>query len=123
MVCWGFVSGGGWRPRVAGGRNYPFSLPLSPPRSPLPSVIRHRLTPLFHPYPHPCRSPAHCIEYAKLILWSQARPGEEFDTDNEEHMKWVYERAVERAKQYGIQVRAGVCVRVAWWGGGRDQKL
>lgn len=36
----------------------------------------------------------------------QVRPSEEFDTDNEEHMKWVYERALERAKQYGIQVRA-----------------
>ncbi len=34
------------------------------------------------------------------------RPGEEFDTDNEEHMKWVYEHALERAKQYGIQVRS-----------------
>jgi hypothetical protein len=51
------------------------------------------------------RSPAHCIEYAHLILWGQVRPGEEFDTDNEEHMKWVYERATERAAQYGIQVR------------------
>lgn len=34
----------------------------------------------------------------------QARPGDEFDTDNEEHMVWVYERAAERAAQYGIQV-------------------
>ncbi|PNW74589.1 hypothetical protein CHLRE_12g491500v5 [Chlamydomonas reinhardtii] len=48
------------------------------------------------------RSPAHCIEYAHLILWGQVRQGEEFDTDNEEHMKWVYDKAAERAKQYGI---------------------
>ena len=34
----------------------------------------------------------------------QVRHGEEFDTDNEEHMQWVYERALERAKLYGIQV-------------------
>ncbi len=35
-----------------------------------------------------CRTPAHCIEYAHLIQWSQQRQGEEFDTDNEEHMRW-----------------------------------
>lgn len=48
------------------------------------------------------RSAPHCIEYAKLILWSQMRPNEEFDSDNEEHMRWIYERALERAKQFGI---------------------
>ncbi|KAI8464595.1 MAG: hypothetical protein J3K34DRAFT_380304 [Monoraphidium minutum] len=48
------------------------------------------------------RSAAHCIEYAHLILWSQQRQGDEFDPDKEEHMKWVYERALERARQYGI---------------------
>lgn len=48
------------------------------------------------------RSAAHCIEYAHLILWSQQRQGEEFDADNQDHMKWVFERATERAKQYGI---------------------
>jgi hypothetical protein len=50
------------------------------------------------------RSAAHCIEYAHLILWSQQRQGDEFDADSEEHMKWVYERAAERARQYGIPV-------------------
>jgi hypothetical protein len=54
----------------------------------------------------PCRTPAHCIEYAHLILWSQQRSSEEFDTDNEEHMQWVYSNALTRAKQYGIEVRA-----------------
>lgn len=34
------------------------------------------------------RSPAHCIEYAHLILWGKVRD-EEFDSDNEEHMQWV----------------------------------
>ena len=37
----------------------------------------------------PLRSAPHCIEYAHLILWGQVRQGEEFDTDNDEHMKWV----------------------------------
>ncbi len=51
------------------------------------------------------RSPAHCIEYAHLIQWGQERSGEEFDTDNEEHMTWVFNQASKRAAQYGIQVR------------------
>ena len=50
------------------------------------------------------RAAAPCIEYAHLIQWSQQRQGDEFDTDSEEHMKWVYERALERARQYGIAV-------------------
>eukprot|EP00775_Hariotina_reticulata_P010952 gene10952-11106_t len=49
------------------------------------------------------RTPAHCIEYAHLILWSQQRHDEEFDTDNEEHMQWVFTNALARAQQYGIQ--------------------
>lgn len=57
-----------------------------------------------HPL-HCCSTPAHCIEYAHLIKWNQERTGEEFDTDNEEHMRWVYDNALERAKQYGIAVR------------------
>ena len=52
------------------------------------------------------RNAPHCIEYAKLILWGQARQGEEFNADVEEHMRWVYERAAERAKQFGIPARA-----------------
>jgi hypothetical protein len=52
-----------------------------------------------------CRTPAHCIEYAHLIKWSHERQEEEFDADNEEHMTWIYTNALERAKQYGIEVR------------------
>jgi hypothetical protein len=55
---------------------------------------------------HRRSTPAHCIEYAHLIKWNQERTGEEFDTDNEEHMRWVYDNALERAKQYGIPVSA-----------------
>jgi ubiquitin-activating enzyme E1 C len=32
------------------------------------------------------------------------RQGEDFDADNEEHMKWVYEKALERSQQYDIPV-------------------
>eukprot|EP00898_Chlorokybus_atmophyticus_P003272 jgi/Chlat1/3946/Chrsp26S04198 len=48
------------------------------------------------------RSPAHCIEYAHLIQWSQERSGDTFDADNPEHMKWVYDNAMLRAESYGI---------------------
>uniref|UniRef100_A0A7R9Y511 NEDD8-activating enzyme E1 catalytic subunit n=1 Tax=Prasinoderma coloniale TaxID=156133 RepID=A0A7R9Y511_9VIRI len=48
------------------------------------------------------RSAAHCVEYAKLILWTQQRPGESFDADDAEHMTWVYERARKRAEAFGI---------------------
>ncbi|KAL2613778.1 hypothetical protein R1flu_025470 [Riccia fluitans] len=48
------------------------------------------------------RSPAHCIEYVHLIQWGQDRPGETFDADNTEHMKWIFEQAARRAEQYNI---------------------
>ena len=51
------------------------------------------------------RSPAHCIEYVHLIQWQQERGAEEFDADEEDHMRWVYDRALQRAEQFGIQVR------------------
>lgn len=39
------------------------------------------------------RNAAHCIEYAHLIQWGQERPGESFDADSPDHMKWIYEQA------------------------------
>ena len=57
----------------------------------------------------PFRSPAHCIEYAHLIEWGRERPDEEFDADIEEHMKWMYEHALARAQEYGIQVGWLLC--------------
>ena len=50
------------------------------------------------------RSPAHCIEYVHLIQWQHERGAEEFDADEEEHMRWVYDRACQRAEHFGIQV-------------------
>ncbi len=48
------------------------------------------------------RTAAHCIEYAHLIAWGSERPGESFDADDPEHMKWVYDAALIRAEQFGI---------------------
>lgn len=51
------------------------------------------------------RLPEHCIEYAHVILWDQFKPfGEsKLDTDNPEHTQWIFERAKERADEFGIQ--------------------
>ena len=48
------------------------------------------------------RSAAHCIEYAHLIAWGAERPGDVFDADNAEHMKWIFDAALSRAEQFGI---------------------
>ena len=58
------------------------------------------------------RSAPHCIEYAHLIQWGQERPGEEFDADIEEHMRWVFEKATKRADEFGIPVRYNP---FPWW--------
>ena len=79
------------------------------------------------------RNAAHCIEYVKLVQWgTERRAGgaaapaaanngspdtlmdaggntEEFDPDNGEHMQWIYTKALERAKAFGIE---GVTMRL-----------
>lgn len=74
------------------------TLPLAPSRID-PRPVRPHL-----PSPHTPRTPAHCIEWAHLILWSRERQDVEFDADNEEHMTWVFTNALARAKEYGIEV-------------------
>lgn len=52
------------------------------------------------------RLPEHCIEYVKIILWSKHNPfGEEtpIDGDDAIHLKWIYEKAVERANEFSIE--------------------
>ena len=58
-----------------------------------------------------CRSPAHCIEYAHLIQWDAERPGEAFDADIEEHLRWVFDKAAARAAHYGIQARTRLVIK------------
>ncbi|KAL1952582.1 hypothetical protein VTO42DRAFT_4719 [Malbranchea cinnamomea] len=48
------------------------------------------------------RQPQHCIEWAHQIAWGEQRKGEEFDGDNMEHISWIYQTALERAKQFNI---------------------
>jgi len=56
------------------------------------------------------RLPEHCIAYVKLIQWNDEKPFKDergnrlkIDTDNPEHMRWIYDNAVVRAKQFNIE--------------------
>lgn len=48
------------------------------------------------------RQPQHCIEWAHQIAWGEQRKDEEFDSDDLEHVTWIYTAAVDRAKQFNI---------------------
>jgi ubiquitin-activating enzyme E1 C len=49
------------------------------------------------------RLPEHCIEWASLLEWPKAH-GEstKLDTDNPQHIKWLFETASARARQFNI---------------------
>eukprot|EP00210_Caulerpa_lentillifera_P000350 g343.t1 len=49
------------------------------------------------------RTPVHCIEYVHQVLWERKHGQLVFDADNPEHMKWMYETALDRANFYGIE--------------------
>ncbi|KDR23046.1 NEDD8-activating enzyme E1 catalytic subunit, partial [Zootermopsis nevadensis] len=57
------------------------------------------------------RLPEHCIEYVKVIQWSKENPWDiPIDGDDPQHINWIYEKAMERATQFGIQ---GITYRLA----------
>ena len=52
------------------------------------------------------RLPEHCIEYARIISWTKFNPfGEEtaIDGDDVNHLKWIYEKSLERANEFNIE--------------------
>ncbi|XP_069687597.1 NEDD8-activating enzyme E1 catalytic subunit [Periplaneta americana] len=50
------------------------------------------------------RLPEHCIEYVKVIQWPKENPWDSpIDGDDPQHINWIYEKAMERAAQFGIQ--------------------
>jgi ubiquitin-activating enzyme E1 C len=52
------------------------------------------------------RLPEHCIEYARIMSWTDEKPfGDDtaIDGDDPTHIKWLYEKATERANKFGIQ--------------------
>ncbi|KAI4140536.1 MAG: hypothetical protein L6R39_005758 [Caloplaca ligustica] len=48
------------------------------------------------------RQPEHCIEWAKIIAWEEHRKDMILDTDDPEHITWLYEKALNRAKEFNI---------------------
>ncbi len=58
------------------------------------------------------RLPEHCIEYAHVVLWNKEEPfgkDQKLDTDNIDHMSWIYKKAAIRADEFGI---VGVTLRL-----------
>ncbi|KAI9598781.1 NEDD8 activating enzyme [Syncephalis fuscata] len=48
------------------------------------------------------RLPEHCIEWASALEWPRLFPDETLDMDNPEHVKWVFNTASDRARQFNI---------------------
>jgi ubiquitin-activating enzyme E1 C len=48
------------------------------------------------------RQPQHCIEWAHIIAWEEERKGDILDNDDPEHITWLYEKALARAKEFNI---------------------
>lgn len=48
------------------------------------------------------RQPQHCIEWAHMIAWSEQRKDETLDTDDPEHITWLYQTALTRAQEFNI---------------------
>lgn len=48
------------------------------------------------------RQPQHCIEWAHQIAWQEHRRDVSFDSDNLEHISWLYGQALDRAKRFHI---------------------
>ncbi len=48
------------------------------------------------------RQPQHCIEWAHIIAWEEHRKDETLDTDDPEHITWLYQKASARAKKFNI---------------------
>ncbi len=48
------------------------------------------------------RLPEHCIEWASVLEWPRAKRNEKLDTDNPEHIQWLFEVATERANEFKI---------------------
>lgn len=48
------------------------------------------------------RQPEHCIEWAHIIAWEKEKPYPNLDKDDPVHITWLYQRALQRAQEFGI---------------------
>ncbi|KAI9760075.1 MAG: telomere binding protein [Chaenotheca gracillima] len=48
------------------------------------------------------RQPQHCIEWAHIIAWEEERKGDTLDTDDPEHITWLFQKSLARAQEFNI---------------------
>ena len=48
------------------------------------------------------RQPQHCIEWAHIIAWEDERREITLDTDDPEHITWLFQKALTRAREFDI---------------------
>ncbi|KAI5846979.1 hypothetical protein BZA05DRAFT_131686 [Tricharina praecox] len=48
------------------------------------------------------RQPAHCIEWASILEWPRVFGDKKMDTDNPEHIQWLFQTALTRAAEFNI---------------------
>ena len=48
------------------------------------------------------RQPQHCIEWAHIIAWEEYRKDDVLDTDDPEHITWLYQKALARSHEFQI---------------------
>jgi NEDD8-activating enzyme E1 len=48
------------------------------------------------------RQPEHCIEWAHIIQWEAKKPFPKLDNDDPEHITWLFQEALARAKEFNI---------------------
>lgn len=49
------------------------------------------------------RLPEHCIEWASVLEWPRVHGDKKMDTDDPEHIGWLYKIASARAKEFNIE--------------------
>ncbi|RSH87021.1 hypothetical protein EHS25_003509 [Saitozyma podzolica] len=49
------------------------------------------------------RLPEHCIEWASVLEWPKVFPDKKLDTDDPDHIEWLYQQATARADEFKIE--------------------
>lgn len=49
------------------------------------------------------RLPEHCVEWASVLEWPRLRKNVKLDTDDPDHIQWLYDKAATRAAAFNIE--------------------